>query len=88
MLLAERGLYSHCYDTVWIRRVSICADYPYRKCKFILETNIYHINCVTAELGDYNQEDHLDGYLSDMRFIPNHTEDFEKEVMELHKQHR
>ena len=42
----------------------------------------------TAELGDYNQEDHVDGYLAQMRFVPNQTDEFEKEVMELHKQHR
>ncbi|XP_070565918.1 tyrosine-protein phosphatase non-receptor type 4-like isoform X4 [Ptychodera flava] len=42
---------------------------------------------VQAETGDYDPEEHKPGYLVDMRFIPNQTEDFEKEVAELHKKH-
>ncbi|XP_013395604.1 tyrosine-protein phosphatase non-receptor type 4 isoform X4 [Lingula anatina] len=43
---------------------------------------------VQSELGDYNPEEHTDGYLSEFRFIPNQTENFEREVSELHKQHK
>lgn len=42
----------------------------------------------TAELGDYNPDEHKGNYISDYRFIPHQTEDFEKQVSELHKQHR
>ena len=42
----------------------------------------------SAELGDYNPEDHTPGYLSEFRFITNQTEDFEHDVCQLHKQHR
>jgi len=42
----------------------------------------------SAELGDYNSEDHTPGYLSEFRFITNQTEDFEHDVCQLHKQHR
>ena len=43
---------------------------------------------IIAELGDYNTDEHTGGYLSELRFVPNQTEDFEKDVAELHKQHR
>lgn len=42
---------------------------------------------VQSELGDYNIEDHGSGYLSEFRFVPNQTEEFEREVELLHKQH-
>ncbi|WAQ95138.1 PTN4-like protein [Mya arenaria] len=41
-----------------------------------------------AELGDFNPDDHVDGYLSDLRFIPNQTDDFEKDVNKHHQSHR
>ncbi|KAK3587914.1 hypothetical protein CHS0354_014428 [Potamilus streckersoni] len=43
---------------------------------------------VQSELGDYNPDEHIDGYLSEFRFFPSQTEDFEKEVSEHHKKHR
>ena len=43
---------------------------------------------LTAELGDFNPEEHKDGYLSGFLFIPEQSEDFEKLVTENHKQHR
>lgn len=43
--------------------------------------------CV-AELGDYSADDHRDYYLSEFRFIPGQPESFEREVAEMHKQHR
>lgn len=43
---------------------------------------------VQSELGDFNPEEHISGYLSEFRFIPGQTEDFENEVSELHRQHR
>lgn len=42
----------------------------------------------TAELGDFNPEEHKDGYLNGFLFIPNQSLDFEKLVAEKHKQHR
>ena len=50
--------------------------------------NIYDIFTISAELGDFNPEEHTPGYLSEFRFIPGQSEDFEKEVAELHKSHR
>ena len=41
-----------------------------------------------AELGDYNSEEYRENYLSECQFIPNQTEEFEKQVADLHKQHR
>ncbi|XP_046328010.1 tyrosine-protein phosphatase non-receptor type 4-like isoform X14 [Haliotis rufescens] len=43
---------------------------------------------VQSELGDYNPDEHKDGYLADFLFIPSQTDDFEKMVSEKHKQHR
>ncbi len=41
-----------------------------------------------AELGDYSADDHRDHYLSEFRFIPGQPESFERDVAEMHKQHR
>jgi len=43
---------------------------------------------VQSELGDHSSDDHHDFYLSEFRFIPGQPESFEKEVAEMHKQHR
>ena len=43
---------------------------------------------ISAELGDFNPDEHRDGYLSEFRFVPNQNEDFEKEVAQHHKNHR
>ncbi|VDI68836.1 tyrosine-protein phosphatase non-receptor type 4 [Mytilus galloprovincialis] len=43
---------------------------------------------VQSELGDFNPDEHRDNYLADYRFIPNQTPEFEKQVSDLHKQHR
>lgn len=44
--------------------------------------------CVAAELGDYHADEHESQYLSELRFVPNQTEEFERQVEELHKQHK
>lgn len=44
--------------------------------------------CVTAELGDFNPDEHKDDYLAEYRFIPSQTEEFEKEVVKNHQSHR
>ena len=44
--------------------------------------------CVLAELGDFNPEEHKDGYLHGFMFIPNQTREFEQLVSEKHRQHR
>nr|CAB3265282.1 PTP tyrosine phosphatase [Phallusia mammillata] len=41
---------------------------------------------VQSELGDYNEEKH--NYVSEFNFIANQTEEFEREVIRLHKMHR
>ena len=43
---------------------------------------------ILAELGDFNPEEHKDGYLHGFMFIPNQTREFEKLVADKHKQHR
>ncbi|XP_032242658.2 tyrosine-protein phosphatase non-receptor type 4 isoform X1 [Nematostella vectensis] len=40
-----------------------------------------------AELGDYDPKLHLDGYVSEFRFIPDQTDDFEERAAEFHKHH-
>ncbi|XP_053374760.1 tyrosine-protein phosphatase non-receptor type 4-like isoform X5 [Mercenaria mercenaria] len=43
---------------------------------------------VQSELGDFNPDEHRDGYLSEFRFVPAQDEDFEKEVAKHHQSHR
>ena len=43
---------------------------------------------IVAELGDFNPEEHKDRYLSEFRFLPSQSPEFENEVSLLHKQHR
>jgi tyrosine-protein phosphatase non-receptor type 4 len=43
---------------------------------------------VQSELGDFNPDEHKEGYLSGFLFIPNQNKEFEKLVAEKHKQHR
>ena len=45
-------------------------------------------DCLSAELGDFCAEEHKPGYLSQMKLIPNQTQDFEQKVSELHRLHR
>ena len=44
--------------------------------------------CNVAELGDFNPDEHREGYLSELRFVPNQTDDFESEVTKHHQSHR
>ena len=43
---------------------------------------------VQAELGDYNQLEHKNNYVSGFKFVPNQTKEFEIEVQRLHKMHK
>lgn len=57
----------------------------------ICATGINVTFCVfgcAAELGDYSEEEHPAGYLSEYCFIPNPPQDFHKEVAKHHQQHR
>ena len=54
----------------------------------LLVLYFYLIIYLLAELGDFNSEEHVPGYLSVFRFIPKQTEEFEREVGDLHRQHR
>ena len=45
-------------------------------------------DCLLAELGDFCAEDHKPGYISQIKLIPNQTQDFEQKVSELHRLHR
>lgn len=42
----------------------------------------------SAELGDFNPDEHKDGYLNGFMFVPNQTREFEQQVAEKHRQHR
>eukprot|EP00118_Oscarella_pearsei_P011018 m.70761 g.70761 ORF g.70761 m.70761 type:complete len:316 (+) comp35705_c0_seq13:48-995(+) len=42
---------------------------------------------VQAELGDYDEEVHLDGYLSEFQFLANQPEELIRRAQELHKTH-
>ena len=43
--------------------------------------------CVSsaAELGDYDPQDHPDGYISNMKFVPFQNTEFIEEVQHQHK---
>ncbi|XP_071513326.1 tyrosine-protein phosphatase non-receptor type 4 isoform X3 [Panulirus ornatus] len=41
-----------------------------------------------SELGDYSLEEHGNSYLTDMKLVPNQTEELEKKIVELHKLHK
>ncbi|PIK39520.1 putative band 4.1-like protein 4A isoform X1 [Apostichopus japonicus] len=41
--------------------------------------------CLQSELGDFDSSLHTDGYISEFRFIPDQSEDFEQHVGELHQ---
>ncbi|XP_025096178.1 tyrosine-protein phosphatase non-receptor type 4-like isoform X1 [Pomacea canaliculata] len=43
---------------------------------------------VQSELGDFNPDEHKDGYLNGFMFVPNQTREFEQQVAEKHRQHR
>jgi len=47
-----------------------------------------HCLNVSAELGDYNPENHKPGYLSSMVLIPGQTKQLEHQIFELHKLHK
>lgn len=42
----------------------------------------------TAELGDFNPDEHTEGYLSEFRFVQTQTMEFERDVQDMHRQHR
>ena len=44
-----------------------------------------NLSVFTAELGDYDPQDHSDGYLSNMKFVPFQNSEFIEEVQHLHK---
>lgn len=39
----------------------------------------------SAELGDYDPQRHLPGYVSEFRFIANQTVDLENKIAEIHQ---
>lgn len=39
-----------------------------------------------AEIGDYEEEDHGDNYVSEFRIVPKQSDKLEKKIMETHKQ--
>ncbi|CAF0959126.1 unnamed protein product [Adineta steineri] len=43
---------------------------------------------VQSELGDYDSNEHRQGYLEDFRFVPFQNPEFENEVEQYHKQHK
>ena len=55
-------------------------------CLFL--NNVLYFLTFSAELGDYNPDEHMEGYLSEFRFTPTQSPQFEAEVQEWHKQHK
>lgn len=55
---------------------------------FASEEFIKKFKFFIAELGDYNQLEHLNGYLSSLRLLGEQTEEAERRISELHKLHR
>ena len=49
---------------------------------------ICYSSLIAAELGDFCPDEHHDYYLCEFRFIPGQPESFEREVADMHKQHR
>ena len=42
----------------------------------------------TAELGDFNEEEHKEDYLAEFCFVPNQSDELLQEVASMHKKHR
>jgi hypothetical protein len=40
---------------------------------------------LTAEVGDYDPEDHPPGYVSEFKMLPKQNAKMEDEIMEIHK---
>ena len=40
---------------------------------------------LTAELGDYDEEDHTPAFISEFRFMPNQSEDMEMEIYQKYQ---
>lgn len=45
----------------------------------------WQINCFIAELGDYDPEEHVDNYVSELKILLKQTESIEEKIMELHQ---
>jgi hypothetical protein len=41
-----------------------------------------------AELGDFNEDEHKEGYLSEFNFVPNQSNELLREVAAMHRKHR
>ena len=41
---------------------------------------------VTAEIGDYEEEDHGENYVSEFRIVPKQSDKLEKKIMDHHKE--
>lgn len=54
----------------------------------ILANFRFFFSYFTAELGDYQPEEHGPNYLSHMQLIPEQTDEMERKIAELHKLHR
>lgn len=66
-----------------------CSFFPlYLQIETVLTHIYFSLSLHVAELGDYNETEHSQGYLSDFCFIPNPPQDFHKEVAKHHQQHR
>lgn len=39
-----------------------------------------------ADIGDYEEEDHGESYVSEFRIVPKQSDKLEKKIMEIHKQ--
>lgn len=87
--LAELGAYivQGLYDTLLVQMSASCAMLVENSiCLIVYLLLVVLCTASTAELGDYDSEDNLDGYVSEFRIVPKQSEKLEKKIMEIHKQ--
>ncbi len=73
---------------MWCPRITaaILASYIVQSKKRI-EWNFLDNYLSIGELGDYDPNEHQQGYLNDFRFVPFQNLEFENEVEQYHQQH-
>lgn len=56
--------------------------------KFHIKKLLLRNKSFLAEIGDYHPDEHGPNYLSELKLIPDQTEDMERKICELHKLHK
>lgn len=87
--LLNRRLYCLPADAIYLMACVVQCMYIHYIIIFSLEILILHFVQIfvfhfSAELGDYNESEHKDNYVSSLKIIPNQNEKLELETIELH----